>query len=104
MPKARYWSVKTGGNEVTQEMADVWRKHFLEYAKENGCMRGVLSADDDRIIAFSVWPDLETMNAVIESDHYNVIGEAVSASWSAGGISIPDDIEFTFIGNILQQA
>ena len=101
MPIARYWAVKTGGNEVTEEMANVWKENFLAYAIENGCMRGALAADDERVIAVSVWPDLETMNAVIESDHYNVIGEAVSASWGAGGINIPDDVEYVCNGKLL---
>ena len=101
MPIARYWVVKTGGNEVTEEMASTWRDNFLAYAIENGCMRGALAADDERVIAVSVWPNLETMNAVIESDHYKTIGETVSASWGAGGISIPDDIEFSCNGEIL---
>lgn len=101
MPIARYWVVKTGGNEVTEEMASTWRDNFLAYAIENGCMRGALAADDERVIAVSVWPNLETMNAVIESDHYKTIGEAVSASWGVGGISIPDDIEFSCNGEIL---
>ena len=94
MPIARYWVVKTGGNEVTEEMASTWRNKFLTYAIENGCMRGALAADDERVIAVSIWPDMETMNAVIESDHYKVIGEAVGASWGAGGINIPDDVEY----------
>ena len=101
MPIARYWVVKTGGNEVTEEMANVWKNNFLEYAIENGCIRGALAADDERLIAVSIWPDLETMNAVIESDDYKVIGEAVAASLGAGGISIPDDIELTCNGEIL---
>ena len=101
MPIARYWVVKTGGNEVTEEMASTWRDNFLAYAIENGCMRGALAADDERVIAVSIWPDMETMNAVIESDHYKVIGEAVSASWSEGGISIPDDIEYVCNGKLL---
>ena len=86
---------------MTEEMASTWRDNFLAYAIENGCMRGALAADDERVIAVSVWPNLETMNAVIESDHYKTIGEAVSASWGAGGISIPDDIEFSCNGEIL---
>jgi len=101
MPIARYWVVKTGGNEVTEEMASTWRKKFLAHAIENGCIRGALAADDERAIAVSIWPDMGTMNAVIESDHYKVIGEAVSASWGAGGINIPDDIEFSCNGEIL---
>jgi len=53
MPIARYWVVKTGGNEVTEEMASTWRNKFLTYAIENGCMRGALAADDERVIAVS---------------------------------------------------
>ena len=60
-----------------------------------------MAADDERVIAVSIWPDMETMNAVIESDHYKVIGEAVSASWSEGGISIPDDVEYVCNGELL---
>ena len=101
MPIARYWVVKTGGNEVTEEMVTSWKDNFLEFAMQNGCLREALVADDERIIAGTIWPDLETMNAVIESDHYGVIGEAVSASWGAGGISIPDDIEFACNGEVL---
>ena len=104
MPIARYWVVKTGGNEVTEEMASTWRNKFLTYAIENGCMRGALAADDERVIAVSIWPDMETMNAVIESDYYNVIGEAVSASWGAGGINISDDIEYVCNGKLLALA
>ena len=101
MPIARYWVVNTRGNEVTEEMAKTWKDNFLEFALQNGCLRGELAADGERVIAVSVWPDLETMNAVIESDHYNVIGDAVSASWGAGGIHLPDDIEFACNADIL---
>ena len=81
--------VKTGGNEVTEEMASTWRENFLDYAIENGCLRGALVADDERIFAVSMWPDMETMNAVIESDHYQTIGEAVSASWGPEASTSP---------------
>ncbi|MBT3357121.1 MAG: hypothetical protein HN534_03095 [Euryarchaeota archaeon] len=101
MPIARYWVVKTNGNEVTEEMANVWKENFLGFALENGCLRGALAADGERVIAVSVWPNIETMNSVIESDHYQVIGEAVSASWGAGGIYLPDDIEFACNAEIL---
>jgi len=101
MPIARYWAVKTGGNEVTEDMVNVWKENFLDYAMQNGCLRGALVADDERIIAVSMWPDMGTMEAVVESDHYSVIGDAVSASWGAGGIHIPDDIEFVCNGDVL---
>ena len=101
MPIARYWVVKTGGNKVTEDMVNAWKENFLGYAMKNGCLRGALVADDERIFAVSMWPDMATMNAVIESDHYSVIGEAVSASWRAGGINIPDDIEFVCNGDVL---
>jgi hypothetical protein len=32
MPIARYWAVKTGGNEVTEEMANAWKDNFLAFA------------------------------------------------------------------------
>ncbi|HJM24485.1 MAG TPA: hypothetical protein QF821_02430 [Candidatus Thalassarchaeaceae archaeon] len=101
MPIARYWVVKTGGNEVTEEMVKVWKENFLEYAMEKGCLRGALVADGERIIAGTIWPDLETMDAVIESDHYSNIGEVVSASWGAGGINLPEDIELVCNGEVL---
>ncbi len=101
MPIARYWVVKTGGNNVTEEMVNVWKENFLQYAMQNGCLRGALVADDERIIAGTIWPDVATMNAVVESDHYSVIGDAVSASWGAGGINLPEDIELVCNGNVL---
>ena len=101
MPIARYWVVKTGGNEVTQEMVSVWKEHFLEYAMENGCLRGALVADGERIVAGTIWPDMATMNGVIEREHYAKIGEAVSASWGANGISIPEDVELICNGEVL---
>ncbi len=101
MPIARYWVVKTGGNEVTEDMVNVWKENFLNYAMDNGCLRGALVADGDRVIAGTIWPDMATLDAVVESDHYAVIGEAVSASWGAGGINIPDDIEFVCNGDVL---
>ncbi|MEE3304108.1 MAG: hypothetical protein VX191_04405 [Candidatus Thermoplasmatota archaeon] len=82
-------------------MVNTWKENFLGYAIKNGCLRGALVADYDRVIAGTIWPDMATMNAVIESDHYSVIGEAVSASWRAGGINIPDDIEFVCNGDVL---
>ena len=102
MPIARYWVVKTGGNDVTEEMVKVWKENFLEYAMENGCLRGALVSDGERIIAGTIWPDMETMDAVIESDHYSKIGEAVSASWGAGGINLPEDIELVCNGDVLE--
>ena len=75
MPIARYWVVKTGGNEVTEEMVSVWKEHFLGYAMENGCLRGALVSDAERIVAGTIWPDMETMNAVIEGEHYSKILE-----------------------------
>jgi|TARA_B100000929_G_scaffold55094_1_gene40940 quinol monooxygenase YgiN len=101
MPIARYWVVKTGGNEVTEDMANVWKENFLDYAMQNGCLRGALVADDERIIAVSMWPDMATLEAVVESDHYSVIGEAVGASWGAGGIDLSEDIEFVCNGDVL---
>ena len=101
MPIARYWSVKTGGNEVTEEMANTWKNNFLAYAIENGCLRGALAADDERVIAVSIWPDLETMNSVIDSDAYQDIAEVMTASWGAGGITLPDDVEFSCNGELL---
>ena len=93
MPIARYWVVKTGGNEVTQEMVSVWKEHFLGYAMENGCLRGALVSDAERIVAGTIWPDMETMNVVIEGEHYSQLGEAVGASWGAGRITLPDAME-----------
>ena len=58
-------------------------------------------AQHDQSSSESIWPDMETMNAVIEGDHYSVIGEAVSASWGAGGIHIPEDIELVCNGDVL---
>ena len=101
MPIARYWVVKTGGNEVTEDMVNVWKEHFLGYAMENGCLRGALVSDAERIVAGTIWPDMETMNAVIEGEHYSKIGEAVGASWGAGGINLPDDIELVCNGEVL---
>jgi len=101
MPIARYWVVKTDGNEVTEEMVNAWKEHFLEYAMANGCMRGALVANGERIVAGTIWPDMEALNAVIDSEHYSKIGEAVSASWGAGGINIPDDIELVCNGEVL---
>jgi len=101
MPIARYWVVKTGGKEVTEEMVNVWKESFLEYAMENGCLRGALVSDDKWIVAGTIWPDMETMNSVIEGDHYAKIGEAVSASWGAAGINLPDDIELICNGDVL---
>ena len=60
-----------------------------------------LAADDERVIAVSVWPDLETMNSVIDSDAYQDIAIPIIASWGEGGINLPDDIEFTCNGDIL---
>ncbi len=101
MPIARYWVVKTGGNELTEDMVNVWKENFLHYAMDNGCLRGALVADGDRVIAGTIWPDMATLEAVVESDHYSVIGEAVGAAWGAGGINIPDDIEFVCNGDVL---
>ncbi|MFL2975654.1 MAG: hypothetical protein ACJZ42_05000 [Candidatus Thalassarchaeaceae archaeon] len=101
MPIARYWVVKTGGNEVTEEMVKVWKDNFLEYAMEKGCLRGALVADGERIIAGTIWPDMETMDAVIDSEHYSNIGEKISASWGAGGINLPEDIELVCNGEVL---
>ena len=101
MPIARYWVVKTGGNEVTEDMVNVWKENFLDYAMENGCLRGALVADEERIIAVSMWPDMATLEAVVEGDHYSVIGEAVGASWGAGGIDLSEDIEFVCNGDVL---
>jgi hypothetical protein len=101
MPIARYWVVKTGDNEVTEEMVNAWKDNFLAFALQNGCMRGALAADDERVIAVSVWPDLETMNSVIDSDAYQDIAIPIIASWGEGGINLPDDIEFACNGEIL---
>jgi len=60
-----------------------------------------LAANDERVIAVSVWPDLETMNSVIDSDAYQDIAIPIIASWGSGGINLPDDIEFTCNGDIL---
>ena len=98
MPIARYWVVKTGGNEVTEDMVNVLKENFLDYAMQNGCLRGALVADEERIIAVTMWPDMTTLEAVVASDHYSVIGEAVGASWGAGGIDLSEDIEFVCNG------
>ena len=101
MPIARHWVVKTGGNEVTEEMANAWKDNFLTFAIQNGCLRGALVADDERIIAATIWPDLETLNSVIESDAYQELAIPIIASWGAGGINLPDDVELTCNGEIL---
>jgi hypothetical protein len=104
MPIARHWVVKTGGNEVTEEMTNAWKDNFLAFAMQNGCMRGALVADDERVIAGTIWPDLETLNSVIDSDAYRDIAIPIIASWGAGGISLPDDIELVCNGEILAMA
>ncbi len=86
---------------MTEDMVKVWKENFLDYAMDNGCLRGALVADGERVIAGTIWPDMSTLEAVVDSDHYSVIGEAVSASWGAGGINIPDDIELVCNGEVL---
>ena len=44
---------------------------------------------------------MATLEAVVESDHYSVIVEAVGASWGAGGIDLSEDIEFVCNGDVL---
>ncbi|MDG1536108.1 MAG: hypothetical protein P8Q45_02660 [Candidatus Thalassarchaeaceae archaeon] len=92
MPIARYWCVSTGGNELTGEMVQTWKDNFLAYALDNGCIRGALSADADTIVAVSIWPDMATMNAVLDSDAYKQLAVPIIASWGAGGVNLPDDI------------
>lgn len=104
MPIARYWCVSTGGNEVTAEMAQAWKDNFLAYALENGCIRGALAVDADTIVAVSLWPDMETMNAVIESEAYKQLAVPIIASWGAGGITIPDDVTLVVNGEIMALA
>ncbi len=104
MPIARYWCVSTGGNEVTAEMAQAWKDNFLAYALENGCIRGALAADEDTIIAVSLWPDMETMNSVIDTDGYWQVGKAVQEAFAAGGIIIPDDVTLVVNGELLALA
>ena len=65
---------------------------------------GALVADDERVIAGTIWPDLETLNSVIDSDVYRDIAIPIIASWGAGGISLPDDIELVCNGEILAMA
>jgi hypothetical protein len=101
MPIARYWVVNTGGNEVTEEMVNVWKDNFLDYAMGMGCLRGALVADGERIIAGTIWPDMETLNSVIDSDAYQELAIPIIASWGAGGISLPDDVEFACNGEVL---
>jgi len=101
MSIARYWVVNTGGNEVTEEMVKVWKDNFLEFAMQNGCLRGALVADDERVIAGTIWPDMETLYSVIDSDAYQELAIPIIASWGAGGINIPDDVEFACNGEVL---
>jgi hypothetical protein len=44
------------------------------------------------------------MNSVIDSDAYQEIAEVMTASWGAGGISLPDDVEFSCNGELLALA
>ena len=99
---SRYWCVSTRGNEITEAMIQVWKENFFFHALDNGCISGGLFGDEDTIIAVSVWPDIETMNAVLDSDAYEQLSLPIIASWGTGGINIPDDV-YLVVNSLLQE-
>ena len=77
----RVWVVSKESNlDLTDEQINGWR-NFLHLAMEKGCLRTTLAEDSERIIAISYWPSQEILDAVVNSQAYEEVGEKVMASW-----------------------
>ena len=62
----RIWVTNTGDKPITPEMTSTMES-FMDAAIEFGCISAIFADDNERAIAFTIWPNKETLDVFKKS-------------------------------------
>ena len=89
----RIWVTNTGDKPVTPEMTSTMES-FMDAAIEFGCISAIFADDNERAIAFTIWPNKETLDVFKKSKPYEANVDRVLAAFVSAGFEFPGDILF----------
>ena len=96
----RMWITNKNNRKITADMSESMVA-FLSIASENGCTGSTFAEDDERIIAYTRWPDEMALEQFRSSEDYKIQEVKIIQAFVAAGFEIPDDILFNSTAKVL---